>query len=345
MYEHQLPSDRITGWRPTVMTRGGYTAEQIAGFQLYEIKFKRLSSQEYGGRTVVRANTPAERESPSITPLRAASPPLRFIELEADTPPMSPPTRSPARFEHHSPVANSRTTEEQNLSMSAHDPCQDASPLQFPSDLSVSPKRIPRKTIGSGTAPKTVRSKSDPLLIWPLEKAHNPERPSRSQSPRKRKLHAEYGYISPVDIETSQIFSPWDTHDPPPSPTMRPRGANLTPSSRKSRRAVRFGGDIAPVEFIELSSSRSHEVLSPRSPRLCKDLAVTISALLGLHDKLTPANMSRAKDWGIWVAKVGFGLYLAARLWNILAAVKDAVFMALEPVFAFCGFVRWVFGK
>jgi hypothetical protein len=74
---------------------------------------------------------------------------------------------------------------------------------------------------------------------------------------------------------------------------------------------------------------------------------ISLPTLLGLEDKLTPANINilSAKEWGKWAIKVLLALYLAACIWNVLAAIKDAIVTALEPIFALCGFLRWAFGK
>jgi hypothetical protein len=344
LYEHHLPRDRVTGWRPKVMTRVGYTAEQVAGFQLYEMKSKRLSSQEYATKNAASSNSSAESAAFHLDTLADIPPdsPPRVVELEANTSSVSPLTRSPSKCEQKSPVSLGRNQ----------------SSLRCPSDIFTPPKRIPRKPVGSSTGVDAMRTISDPLLIWPLEKSRSRERPSRSQSPRKRKMNQGYEYASSIDM--SPIFSPWDTHEPPSSPTTQSREARTRSTGRKHRLPVRFYNVVASEPAIELDNCQSSLGLKygerlgytlyqhffvvynfANNIRSSNNDAMTLHALFGLEDRLT---LTTAKEWGIWTSKLLFGLYLAACLWTVLAAVRDALVVALEPVFALLGFVKWVIG-
>jgi hypothetical protein len=70
-----------------------------------------------------------------------------------------------------------------------------------------------------------------------------------------------------------------------------------------------------------------------------------VSFLVYVESVATAANWSSVTDWAWWALRVVLVLYVAASLWSIVAAVKDAVMNACAPVFAFCGFVAWVFRK
>jgi hypothetical protein len=233
--------DRVTGWRPTVRqerTAGNenasYTAEQMAGLQLYEMKSKRLSSLEYGAQiTIAEVSVQDNHYDP---PARQETPTPWVVELEASTPAVSPITASPAMFAPQS------------------QPCAvpsppNHSPVRFPTNT---PSRsITRKPVGSGSrvrTPTIVRSTSDSLLIWPLERSKNLERP-RSQSPHKRQL--EWEFSSMLDMD--QVFSPWDTHisPPSPSPSFIPRGYRPRSSTKRLRPPVRFQSDRASEPSIE----------------------------------------------------------------------------------------------
>jgi len=239
--EH-LTRDRVTGWRPKVRHQQSsssaypaYTADQIAGFQLYEMKSQRLSSHEYGNN-VQHVTAPR-----STISLRVESSPTRIVELEAGTPPVSPPALSPAAF-HLAPVITSSRP--------------DRPPLQFPSQVPNMP--IPRKPVGSGsvtTTTKSIRSTSDPLLIWPLEKSTSPER-SCSLSPQKQKHRFKHS----SGLEASDVSSPWDTHPPAsPSPSLRARGAREGPNTKRPRPPVRFQSGLTPEQTAERMKARAYD--------------------------------------------------------------------------------------
>jgi hypothetical protein len=239
--------DRVTGWRPTSRQQRSnrypeypmYTEEQIKGFQLYEMKSQRLSITEYGNHMQQRNSTSGIEQHYT----RMISPPTKIVELEADTPPISPPMHSSTGFECQSPILLRPINQ---------------SPIQFLSKpLSI---KIARKPVGSSSSkplPKNVRSKSDPVLIWPLEKSISPARGSRSKSPRRQK----HEYDGLPSAEPNQIYSPWDTHDPPSSPSIRPRGLRVKPTMKKPPLSARFQSDAIPKQV------HSHEHNAYKSPR------------------------------------------------------------------------------
>jgi hypothetical protein len=73
--------------------------------------------------------------------------------------------------------------------------------------------------------------------------------------------------------------------------------------------------------------------------------SVTLSECLGSNSRKTAETTKSTKAWSIWVIKILFACYLAACFWNILAAVRDGVIEALEPIFALWNFAKWVAGK
>jgi hypothetical protein len=245
----QLARDRVTGWRPTVRRQQvveyenpSYTAEQIAGFQLYEMKSKRLSSFEYGSKMEIPIPEDRDNQLQYDSLPRQESPSARIVELEAETPAVSPITKKYATFQPQ-PLAASSPPKQ--------------SPLQLP--LKAPRSSIIRKPVGSApstTIPKSIRSKSDPLLIWPLEKSRSPERP-QSQSPQKQKHEYEFSSV----LEPDQAFSPWDTHlsPPSPSPSLRPRGPRHGPNTKIIRPPFGSQIDMALEPGIALMEQQSKE--------------------------------------------------------------------------------------
>jgi hypothetical protein len=72
----------------------------------------------------------------------------------------------------------------------------------------------------------------------------------------------------------------------------------------------------------------------------CKD-----AECFRLENSLTAGSIEKTKEWSIWAVKGLVVLYLAACLWTILAAVKDAVVAALEPLITIWKMGRWLFGQ
>jgi hypothetical protein len=81
---------------------------------------------------------------------------------------------------------------------------------------------------------------------------------------------------------------------------------------------------------------------SQRSSR--RKESVNLSEAFGLDKNSATNNFETTKEWGLWFAKALLALYFAACLWNIVAAVKDAVIKGLEPVISVWNFVCWAFG-
>jgi hypothetical protein len=234
--------DRVTGWRPAARHEqtGGYehtsyTAKQMAGFQLYEMKSKRLSSLEYGKQVPI-VEVPI-KDIGHNTPARQDSPPPQDIKLEVGMPAVSPITNSPTTFalQPQPCVLPSQPTH------SIVQSCSDTTPIA-----------IFRKPVGSGSSAKTptsVRSKSDPLLIWTLDKTKSPERPG-SQSPRKWKLECEYSSM----FQDDQQVSPWGTHVSPPSPSrsLKPRRPRPGLDIKRARPPVRFQSNPAAAQEVDM---------------------------------------------------------------------------------------------
>jgi hypothetical protein len=232
-----LTRDRVTGWRPTVRRQEpvgykcpSYTADQIAGFQLYEMKSRRLSSLEYGNNVQSIIPEATDLELGYESPPQETSP-SRIVELEAETPTISPVADFPDPFQPRPPLP----------AMSS--PLKH-SPLQFPSQTP--PASITRKPVGSGrgiNVPKSVRSKSDPLLIWPLEISKSPGNP-RSQFPQKTKCEFEPS----SSIDSDATFSPWDTYTSPPSPSLFARSMERRPrpNSKRPQSPAHFQSDLCP---------------------------------------------------------------------------------------------------
>lgn len=72
------------------------------------------------------------------------------------------------------------------------------------------------------------------------------------------------------------------------------------------------------------------------------DPSVYFAVLMGLiEDAAKVENRKTVKNWGIWIGKFLLILYLAACVWNVVAAVRDAILKAVEPIIAFWRFLNW----
>jgi hypothetical protein len=111
------------------------------------------------------------------------------------------------------------------------------------------------------------------------------------------------------------------------------------------------------------SSSHSHdgeEVTSARSSTMEQDtlsilqkrhhVLLDTSGFFGLlydliEDATRVENRENVKKTGTLIAKLLVVLYLASCAWNVLTAVRDAMFKAFEPILAVIGFLSWITGK
>ncbi|KAF2403489.1 hypothetical protein EJ06DRAFT_280947 [Trichodelitschia bisporula] len=163
----------------------------------------------------------------------------------------------------------------------------------LPSSRVPSP-RLVRQPAGP-RGPPPVRSNSDSLLIWPLERK-----------------------FVPIDVP--------------------PRSAAVSPVSRR-------GG--TPVSLGE-KGGRERSVREEKGQRAKEEPAheaVKLSNLLDVENLFMIKSVADARARLAWLAKGLLVLYLAACAWTILAAIRDAVVKALEPVFAVWAVVMWVFGR
>jgi hypothetical protein len=254
---------------------GGYTPEQIAGYNLYSVKAKRLSSHEYG---INHAGAPPPVSPVSSHPTSSpADPgtPSRIVELEG-----SPPTSSPSQFQNP-PISST---------LYANSPAQFASHATSPTKSGTA-MTILRKPVGSGVSPKASRA-SDPLLIWTIESpkdtGHAQTREIRQQQQyaksydsdetpygrqQQRTHHA--GYPRPsweTDSghpyhETSSISGAYrDLHSANGSPTGK---------GKRPKPPVRFQSGLAPEAALRGKNGFEEEALNQRVGALRKRNAHT----------------------------------------------------------------------
>lgn len=236
---------------------GGYSAEQLAGYNLYNMKSKRLSSHEYGvnGPSMPLPVSPVSPQTPTRVDL-----PPRIVELEG-----SPPMASPSTFQNP--------------------PISTAMYADYPASHTTSPTKhanaitIARKPVGSGISPKMSRT-SDPLLIWTLESSKTP-RIAQTRSPREIKHQYVRSYDDSATPYNRQEYAGQTQWEMDATRTSS-QGTSASPTTirhtnTRLRPSVRFRGDtlqelqpaIAEVESPYLSQYLQKRSTPPtRSPPL-----------------------------------------------------------------------------
>jgi hypothetical protein len=314
-----------------------YSPVQFASFHHYEEKSKRVSCQEYGNAP--RAVHVQHVQSKSLDSSRS-----RVVEIESEGP---IPTEWEAKQSYGSSSPRPRPPQ--------------SSTRSFPPPSTAKSSHvvtIVRKPVGSAPRlPKTTRSASDSIICWQLpQKVRRPVSPPLT--PREDEDDDSVPSSPPV-----ALGSPWDAQSPSssPSPPLRParvKGPYIRPG-RFSRRP-----QPAPHTESTASSSSTKSTSRPR-PRVTfqdeiersKEIrtdqhSVTtdrgdwfVSFLVYVESIATTENWTSVTDWAWWILRGFLVLYVAASLWSIVAAIKDAVMSACAPVFAFWSFVSWMFGK
>jgi hypothetical protein len=69
-----------------------------------------------------------------------------------------------------------------------------------------------------------------------------------------------------------------------------------------------------------------------------------ILCLRHVETTVTTENWRKVRGWILWIGKSLLVVYLAACIWGILAAVKDAIVSACAPIVAVWAVFSWVFG-
>jgi hypothetical protein len=237
---------------------------------------------------------------------------------------------------------------------------------------------IARKPVGSAPqVPPATRSASDSIIFWQLpQKVRRPISPPLTPDDDDDDGDGDDGDHIPSSPPAA-LGSPWHMQSPRSSPSPPPRPARAKgppppPHTQHARFSRRSKQSSSHTDATATSSSSTKSTLRPR-PRVTfqddtergRDLPRAqqpqqpqqhhsvlpergdwfVSFLVYVESVATAANWSSVTDWAWWALRVVLVLYVAASLWSIVAAVKDAVMNACAPVFAFCGFVAWVFRK
>ncbi|KAF2665815.1 hypothetical protein BT63DRAFT_417340 [Microthyrium microscopicum] len=294
-----------------------YSESQIASLRHYQAKTRRLSSQEYVNW----------KDWPDHSPRLEHQ---RIVELDTE----SAYSHTAAHTEAQSPSpAPKRVLPIDSKGFIA------SSPIKQARQLAIVRKPVP-------SAPTTPHSRNSNISAFDWDEndtTHSPPTPPPETLPE-------------LIPESPILGSPWDDQSPPPSPSpQQPSRQRTTTTTKSPTKSTALPSKASKSNLNNPPHPKTHPTTrittqpastQPSRYKYLLDPSVYFALFFTfIEDAIRQENREHIARWSLWTAKMLLILYLAACVWNVVAAVRDAVLRAFAPLWAFWELVGWVFGR